>query len=270
MKERVNIFQYSDYKLFIIDFGKKNEGRGFFLRLSKKLGVHPTLLSHIFKGEKNLSLDQAYKLSGIIELNFHETEFFLLLINYERAFDRELKNFYSEKIQGTQKSYQYMDYQLQEKDTMSYEEKALLYSDWVYLAIYHLLNLPEVYSIEKISSYFEIPFQEVKERIGDLERMGLVQQEEDGYKMLKKYSHIKADDKLIWNFHKSWRLKFFEKRSSLKDHELVFTGVFSSSKENILKVKREIQQLIESSMEKLKTEAPAEELMCLSLDWFNV
>ena len=102
----MNIFEYLDYKLFLRDtiasFPRK--GHGQTLRIAEHLGVHPTLVSQVLNGSRDFSPEQIYKLCSYLGLQQLETDFLLLLLQYERAGTSEFKKYYKAKIEEIKKS----------------------------------------------------------------------------------------------------------------------------------------------------------------------
>ena len=83
----MNVFLAKDYKELVNNMVKSrpNNGRGEFKKISEFLGVSSVLVSQIFKGSKNISIEQGHKLGsyfGFIDL---EKRYFVALISYCRA-----------------------------------------------------------------------------------------------------------------------------------------------------------------------------------------
>ncbi|MBC87069.1 MAG: hypothetical protein CL677_07795 [Bdellovibrionaceae bacterium] len=97
----LNILFFTDYKEYVLKRVKSlpNQGRGEFRRIADAIGVSSVLVSQIFKGEKHITADQAFKLCQYFKLDSLQSEYFLLLVNYERSGDSGLRGFYQEKIE---------------------------------------------------------------------------------------------------------------------------------------------------------------------------
>jgi plasmid maintenance system antidote protein VapI len=88
----ISIFDYESYKEY---FAKRIEsmprkGHGQLSRLASQLGVPPVTVSQIFKGDRELTLDQALEVSGFLGLSTAEQEYLFLLVQKARAVTAKL------------------------------------------------------------------------------------------------------------------------------------------------------------------------------------
>jgi uncharacterized protein (TIGR02147 family) len=86
----LDITQYRCYRKFINDwFINKKVNRSFSYRqFSSQLGLSsPNYMQLVIKGERNLSLELASKLTGLMKLTSTESDFFLGLIEYSHCSD---------------------------------------------------------------------------------------------------------------------------------------------------------------------------------------
>jgi plasmid maintenance system antidote protein VapI len=92
----MKIFEFAEYKTFVNQKIKSmpKGGHGQFLKIAKILNVHTTMVTHIFKGDSNLSIEQGLKLANYLGLNELETEYFVALINQARAANQDSRNFF--------------------------------------------------------------------------------------------------------------------------------------------------------------------------------
>ena len=97
----LSLFSFSDYKAFIRTWIEQlpKQGRGEFARISRVTGIHKTTLSQIIKGSKDLSLEQAIKVTRHLGLNRIETEYFILLVDRARAGSEELRRHFEGLIE---------------------------------------------------------------------------------------------------------------------------------------------------------------------------
>ena len=93
---QVRLYNYDNYKEYVNDWisSQTNAGRGKYLELSKYLGMHTTLISQIFKGDRELNHDQGFKLCEYFGFSDLETEYFLLLISVNKAANYKLVDYY--------------------------------------------------------------------------------------------------------------------------------------------------------------------------------
>ena len=79
---------FEDYKAFVnywvAGLGKPRS-RGQFRRMAAHLRVHPSLLTLIFRGNRDLTVEQAADLTQYLGLDSWESEYFLVLGERARA-----------------------------------------------------------------------------------------------------------------------------------------------------------------------------------------
>lgn len=95
----MSLFDHDDYKQFVERWlGQLPSGkRGQFRRMALHLRVHPTLMSQIFRGSRDLTLEQAFDLATYLKLTEVETEYFLTLVGQNRAGSERLRQFLKAK-----------------------------------------------------------------------------------------------------------------------------------------------------------------------------
>ena len=89
----MDIFAHDDYKAAIRGFvgSLPKQGRGELGRIARAIRIHPTLISQILNGSKHLTLEQACVLAEYMGLKEADSDYFLGLIEHERAGSDKLK-----------------------------------------------------------------------------------------------------------------------------------------------------------------------------------
>ena len=80
-------------------------GRGSIKKMAAALKVHPSLISQVLNGIKDFTSEQANDLAIFFGLKERETEYFLCLVNIERAGNTRLKAFLQNKLGRLAESY---------------------------------------------------------------------------------------------------------------------------------------------------------------------
>ncbi|MGH1468660.1 MAG: helix-turn-helix domain-containing protein, partial [Bdellovibrionales bacterium] len=70
----MKIYDYLDYKAFIKAYVKElpKEGRGEYGRLAKASQISSTLVSQVFNGDRDLTLEQSFLVSEYLNLSVDE------------------------------------------------------------------------------------------------------------------------------------------------------------------------------------------------------
>lgn len=267
----MDIFKYNSYKSFTNDFIKlrPSNGRGQYQKIAKLLGVHSTMVSHIFNGDKDLKLEHGVLLVEYLGLNKLESEYYLTLIQKERAGNYQLKNYFEKQCNDILKRSKKISNRLEVKQSLSEEDKAQFYSSWMYSALRLLTSIPKNQNMDSLIDYFNIPTKRAKSCIEFLLKSGLCKREKKKISIGPTHLHLDGDSPLIYNLHKNWRLKSFDRHEKLEIEELMFSAPLTISEADIPKVKDLALKFIQD-VRKVVDKTEPESLMCLNIDWFKV
>ena len=267
----MSVFDFTDYKDFVRSWvlEKPSKGRGQFQRFAKALSIHPTLVSHIFRGDKNLSLEQASTLCRYLELSSLETDFFLLLVQRAKSGSIDLSKILDRQITEIRKSSKNLVNRVSCEKELNAEEQSVFYSNWYYSGIRLLCSIPEYSTYEAIRDYFGLPSAVVREVLEFLIRTGLCKLEGGCYALGPALTHLESSSKFISRHHVNWRLKAIEKHPKLTGEDLVFSGPLTISKENSARVREKIVKLIQE-LGQITKNSRSEELRCFNVDWVGI
>ena len=128
----MKVFDFENYKDFVTNRIKSmpNRGRGQFRKMSEYLNVHTTLVSQIFKGIKDLTLEQACGVADFFGLSELETEYFISLVQLERAGSERYREILRKQIAELKDKAQDLSRRLPPAQILSEENKAIFYSNW--------------------------------------------------------------------------------------------------------------------------------------------
>ncbi|MFZ4405264.1 MAG: TIGR02147 family protein [Pseudobdellovibrionaceae bacterium] len=263
------IFEYSNYKLFLQSYLKQlpKQGRGQLKMMAAYLSMHPTHVSQIVSGSKDFSIEQAYKLGKYLGLNKLEFEYFLLLIQKDRAGTHDLKQYLLEKMESLKKESANISKRIDQDRVLSDFEKSVFYSSWIYSAVRLFCSIGEGQNLDAIAVRFQLSRDKVVEITQFLLTTGLCQEVNGKIMIGALHTHIGMDSPLLQRHHANWRTKALQKIDSLNTSELMFTGPFSLSKTDFAKIRENLLQMISQTLKTVKA-SPAEDLACLNIDFF--
>lgn len=267
----MDFFEFNNYKLLILNRIKEmpKQGHGQFSRLAQHLRVHSTMISHIFNGDKSLTSDQAFGVCDYFGFNELQTDFFLLLVEQERAANHKLKSHYDKKINEIRKKAANVSERLPQDHTFSEEDRAIFYSQWFYSGVRLLSAIPEYQNLDAIAAYFNLPIKKVTAILEFLIRTGLCREKSGQINFGPTRTHIEADSPLASRHHINWRLKSMERFDHMAHDELAFTSPVVLETKDAAKVRKLILNFLEDS-DKLFEKSGNEELFCLNVDWVRV
>lgn len=266
----MNLYDYDKYTKYLLDwlYHQPKNGHGLVKQWASAMGVHSTLLSQILNGKKDLSLEQADRLSEILNLSEQEAEYFLLLVLFEKAGTQNLKRKFKKRIQEAQAKSKNISSRLNVKNVLSEEAKAQFYSSWLYSGVRNLSALPSMPSADEIATKLELPRDLIQSVIEFLLEQGLCIQTEKGLTYGPSRTHVSADSPWVAQHHRNWRDRSNQKMLLKSSEDLFFTFPMSLSEKDAEKIRKLIPSWIES-IHAIVGPSDSECVRCLTIDFFN-
>lgn len=266
------IYDYKDYKQFVIEKVQQmpKHGHGEYQRIAVALRLHTTSVSQIFKGQRELSHEQAAALCLYFGFTEKETDYFITLVSLARAGTKQLKAVHERRIQALQEQAKMLSHRINENHIITDAEKNKFYSEWYYSAIRLLTDLPEYSTVDQIKERLNLPTKLVTEVLQFLISTGLCVEENGKTKLGAQRTFIAQSSPLITRHHANWRLQAIQRYQSM-DHEreLAFTSPMTLSKKDVIQVRSLLLETIESIL-KVNTVSASEELHVLNIDWLKI
>jgi len=264
------IYEFKDYKAFLkrlIKTFPKN-GRGQAQRLSEYLGTTSMVISHILTRDRHFSLEQAIKVSEFFGLDEESKNYFLLLVQFERAGTKDLKNFFEEKINNKRTEAQKIKNMVRGEEKLSPEDMGVFYSNWYFSGVRLLASIEGYQTIESIADYFGLSRTKTGEIVSFLVKKGLCIQEDGKVRMGPKSTHVSDKSEFVNNHRRNWREKAREKFNEVGPHDFFYSSPVSISKKDSLEFRKKLLDLIKSFSKQVE-DSPEEILVCLNIDWFE-
>jgi uncharacterized protein (TIGR02147 family) len=266
----VNIFEYEDYKVFVNDWVKMQPrgGYGVYSEIARRLGTNSVTVSQTFKGPRSLSLDHAAKLSQFMGLGRPECDFFLVLVQKEKAATAELKAILHRQLVAQRSSSQAIKNQIKHEQ-LTDVDKATFYSSWHYVAVWLAAASPAGASARQIAERLRLPEKTVIEAVGFLVEKGLLLKAKNGFEFGQNVIHVPHDSIFAGKHHLNWRMKAIQSLDRNDDANLHYTAPVSLSAKLAVKIRAELVRQVAAWTKQIAA-APSEELMCLNIDWFQI
>jgi uncharacterized protein (TIGR02147 family) len=236
--------------------------------MSAHLKVNSTLLSMVLAGDRDLSYEQAFDLASYLELTELEREFFLLLVQHERAGNVRLKTHLKERLEKVRGEANKMVNRIAHEKQLDEKVRATYYSSWIFAAIRIYCSTREKgRTVAEICERFQLPRTRAVEVLSFLKDNGLVTEDGDRYQMATSLIFLEQGSPHLPRHHANWRMKALQKADHLPAKELMFTFPLSISKADFEKVREELATAIAKISEIVK-ESPAEDVACMNVDFF--
>ncbi len=266
----MNIFEYSDYKQFVVERVAQmpHKGRGQFRLMGLHLNLGSTVISQIFKGARDLTPEHGVKLCDFLGLAEIESKYFMTLLLKARAGTHELKNYYLKEEEKLKKEGQQIKSRITVHQEITEEHKALFYSDWIYSGIRMLSAVGKYNTVDDFAEYFRLPRSRVQQVVEFLLRTGLCVEENGIIKVGPQSTHLDNKSPLVNSHRKNWHLKAIEKMNGQNDDDLFYSAPMSLSREDRGIIREELVGVISKTLKRVH-KSNEENVACLNIDWFE-
>lgn len=266
------VFDYDDYKKFVRDLVQHmpHGGRGQYRRMAAQLRVHTTLISHVFRGSKDLTAEQACALTSFLALEELDADYFLALVERSRAGSQALKSTIDRRLTTLRERYQRLEHRLPGARTLSREERGTFYSQWYYSAVRLAASLPEMKDAEAIAARLDLPVALVRQALTFLLDAGLlVREKEGGFRLAAKRTHLGAGSPLAAAHHRNWRVQSMTRYESMTSRDFAFTSPISLSRADFARIRALLVEAV-ANVAKIVEPSSCESLAVLNIDWLEL
>ncbi len=266
----MQIYNYLEFRPFLREWIQEQPkaGRGILRAWAKEFSVHPTLLSQILSGKRNLSFELAHQIGEKINLSENEANYLLQLVLYDQAGTVSLKKKLRKNLEETRARSQKVSERLQSHTELSEENKSTFYSTWIYSGIRNLTAIPAFQSVDSITRHLGLPRDLVAASVELLINQGLCIEEKGRLKVGPQRTYVPPESPLAQRHHQNWRLQGFNKMPLRKAGDLFLTVPMSLSEADAEKLRAMIPAWFEE-VNKLVSPSASETVRCLNIDFFG-
>lgn len=266
----MSIYQFDDYKDFFNHWvaSLPKQGHGEYRRVSLALNVSTTMISQVFKGDKELSLELACDLCEHLNMNEDETDYFLLMVEHRRAGSVKLQKRLYKQIHERREKAQKLENRLKKETVLNEEQRSVFYSSWLYSGIRLVASCEKYNDSETIAQHLNLPRNQVQKILDFLLLHGLLVQKKGQLELGPSRTFLGSSSMLVAKHHQNWRLQALNKMVSSDEKNLFYTSPMSMSEEVAESIRHEISNLIDKSL-KLVAPSASETTRCLNVDWFE-
>jgi uncharacterized protein (TIGR02147 family) len=263
-----SLFTMTDFRDYIRAWARA-KGRGAYRQIASALTMHTTLVSQVLNGRKCFTEEQAAILCGYMGLNLLETDYFLKLVQIERAGNQTLKTIYSRQLQHLKKQANEIKSRVPESQELTNQDRALFYSSWQYSLVRLLTGIERFQRAEDIARQLDLSVSRVQEILDFLISRGLCKVSNSRYTRTEKNTHIDANSALVVRHHQNWRSKSLGLLEQITLEDLAFTAPISLAQKDFPKIRAILLEAI-SDISKTIEESPSEDVAYLGIDWFKI
>jgi hypothetical protein len=266
----MSVYQAKTYRDYVRASLAGGEGgrRGAVKRLAEHLRCHSTYVSQVVSGKADLSVDQAMRFCGYCELPSDQTEYFLDLLQRDRAGTKEARAHFQTRIDRRLAELSDMKKRWQIAETLTAEQELKYYANWIPQAVHLYCQLPGSHTVESIAQALGLGTDKITKVIADLESLGYLGNGPRGWRSLRDTVHLGKDSEITARSHVHWRLKTI---AELTERSRLPGTHYSSVITMNDKAAREIDALILQHIDATRSvilPAPSESLYVYCLDFY--
>ena len=272
---KTSIYEYRDYKKLVQDLLESSEhgGRGKRKALAEAIRCQGAFITHVLSGNCEFSLEQADACTQFFGLAPDEAEFFLLLVNHNRAGTPSLRNFFQKKL--TEKIVHYNESRARFKtnESIALDDQAKFYSTWKYAAIHVATTLPDLQTREAIAKRLRLPLDHVTTILQFLIEKGVVEKKHNQYLPIKNMVNLDKSSPFMISHHIAWRNRAIESLDNRKPTDYHYSVVLTCPVSRLAKIRERLMETVEVCVaECLENVKPGESetLTGLCMDFFEL
>lgn len=267
--DKPSVFAFSNYLNFFNSWIKASDEQwGLLTKVAKAIGCQRPYLSKVLAGGAHLTSAQGYGLAKFCGLNNDETEYFLGLLEIERASTAEYREYWKRKNQELKRRHENLSSKVKRDLTELHEKSMLYYSSWYWTAIHMLTSIPEFQTEAAMSERLQLSTMQVRQVLQTLLEWGYVEKSGNRWKYLSSEQHVPKNSPLVLFHHQNWRNRAMNDAQMPGEDSVHFTVVQSLSRGDYEKVKQIVIDAIQSIID---TAGPSkeEEMMSFTCDLFK-
>jgi len=239
------VFGYISYKKFLRAYLQENRNiRGLSKKIAESAKCQPSYFSQALNTKIQLTIDQAYGITRFLNFSDTEKNYFLMMVEYERAVTKELAEYFLDKIKEVQKANQDIGTRLNKAQAKNIDFLATYYSNWIYIYIHILTSIPVYQKIEAIASKLNFSKELTLNFLLQLEKANLVIKEGDRWQHSGQQWHLEKDSVFIGLHHLNWRNQAVANSQLKSIDALHFSGLYTISKGDMSLLKEKILNYI--------------------------
>jgi Domain of unknown function (DUF4423) len=224
-------------------------------------------MSQVFRGDRDLTVEQAVDVAKFIGLSASERQFLLLLVQRARAGTSELAAILTEQIEAARQSSQTLKNRIKHSK-LNEIDRSIFYSEWYYSAIRLGLSIEKLNTLGAIADHLDLDRNLVTKVIRFLRENQLIVEKNGKFDLGPQVTHVEHDSPYVNRHRTNWRLKGLQALQNVEKDNLFYTGPMALSASAAQGIRENLVELIERST-RAAAGSKSEILACLNIDWFS-
>ena len=259
---------YRDYLSFRIE--SDEEGRGYQKKLATAAGCQSSYLSQVLSTQANLTLEQAIGLSGFWNFDEDETEFFMKLVQYDRAGTPRLREHVLTKMEELRAKHRTLSNRFQDVTSITDGIELEYYSTWYLPVIHTMVAVPEFRHAKAIARQLNLDVAVIENALETLARADLVEKMDYGWTNTARSIHLKSESPLNYTYHKNIReIAGRTMQQGNPGENIHYSAIYSLSKSDFDRIKQQLVAMLDESRSVI-IKSKEETAAIFALDFFQV
>jgi uncharacterized protein (TIGR02147 family) len=264
-----SLLTYDHYKSYRTDrLDSDPRGRGMRSALARATRCQTAYVSAVLRGNAHFTPEQAEAINEFLSHTETESDFFLLLLQFNRAGTDALRKRLKRQLEKIKESRFDLKKRLSVQQSLNLEDQSVYYSQWYFAAIHALASIPGFQNISALASRLRLDASVVSESVQFLLGAGLLEQNRHGLKVGKKQLHLGAESPLIAKHHMNWRLQAMQSLSRKQSNNLHYSSVTTLSEKDAERIKDMVISLIREAKAIIR-DSKEETLQAFTVDFFQ-
>lgn len=264
----MDTFDFEEYRDFINQRLEAESKSGARSRLAEAAHCSASWITRVLSGNVHLTPDQALGIGHYFHLNDKEMDYFLLLVEYERAASAALKNRIRAKLEELRKESRSFASTVKVDSAVSESDRMIYYSSWIYAA-FHVACMVKPMTANEITELFDVRIESVVKSLSALQKMSLLVNKNGRWQATSKFVHLSADHAMASVSHMAWRTFTTHRLQQNPDEGLHYSAIHCLSKKDLEKIRKKLKDMVLECRRTIE-DSSSEALAVFCLDWYSI
>jgi uncharacterized protein (TIGR02147 family) len=263
----MDIFEYNSYRKFINDYVKFESKTGARSRLARAAHCSPSWMTRALSGDVQLTPDQALGVAKQLHLGEDETDYLLLLVEFERSSTSALRSRIESKLAKYKILSKKLSSTMKTDSVVSDSDSSRYYTSWIYSAA-HVACMIRGFSTDELEKFIKAPEGTLAGILVELKKMGLLTHVGGKWNATSKSIHLSADHPMSKVGHANWRNHTISQLHGANENDLHYSAIHCLSKKDKERIRKTLKEMIIECRGVIEPSEP-EELSVFCLDWYT-
>lgn len=268
----MSVFQATSYIEFFrlaLSCGDGKPLRGSVKAISAFIGCHPTYISQVLRGKAHLNHEQAILFCSHERLEEDEAEYFIDLLNRDRAGSKQAKAHFSRIIERKLSERNSVGKRAKLKPVLRETQEVRYFQSWTHHLVHAALQISGLSKPENLGKHLGLSAQQVLNSLQVLKDLNLAAENKNEWVVTEKSLHIAKSSPLNDSFHSNWRLNtsaLLMKGLRTSEHTH-FSSVFSIARSDTELIRETLLNTLQEVRGRMLN-SRSERLFTLCLDYY--